>query len=133
MQGNRSALAKGTAVAAGFFLFTGVVTGLVPTSVFERMVPRSPLDYTFLVLTSLLAGVYVVQRERLTECSGDGCAYGGAAAGFLAVACPHCNAILVALFGTSWLATYVDPLRPLVGLLAVGLLAGIVALRARGR
>lgn len=123
---SRDALSKGGLVAGAFFLFTGVVTGLIPTPLFDRMVPRATLDYVFLGLTSLLAGTYVTQRATLADCSGDSCAYGGAVGGFLAVACPHCNAVLVALFSASWLATYVDPVRPLLGLLAVGLFAGII-------
>ncbi|RQG95815.1 hypothetical protein [Natrarchaeobius chitinivorans] len=126
MNRTRLALANGSLVAAGFFLATGVVTGLLPTPLFERMVSRSPLDYAVLSLTSVLAGVYVVQRASLSECSGDRCAYGGGVAGFFAVACPHCNAILVSLFGATWLATYVDPLRPLLGLVAVSLFAGVI-------
>lgn len=126
MQISRDALLKGGLAAGGFLLVTGVVTGLVPTPIFERMVPRTALDFLFLVTTAVLAGVYVVQRSTLEDCSGDSCAYGGAVSGFLAVACPHCNAILVALFSTSWLAAYVDPLRPLFGLLAVGLFAGVI-------
>lgn len=133
MQVSRDAVLKGVLAGGAFFLVTGVVTGLVPTPLFERMVPRTALDFTFLVLTSVLAGVYVVQRATRPDCSGDGCAYGGAIGGFFAVACPHCNAILVALFSTSWLATYVDPIRPLFGLLAVGLLAGIIYRRHERR
>ncbi|WP_049889070.1 hypothetical protein [Natronolimnohabitans innermongolicus] len=126
MQYPRDALIKGGLAAVGFLLFTGVVTGLVPTPLFERMVPRTPLDFAFLFLTALLAGAYVAQRATLADCGGDGCAYGGAVGGFLAVACPHCNAVLVALFSSSWLATYVDPLRPLLGVLAIALFAGII-------
>nr|WP_241175309.1 hypothetical protein [Natronolimnobius sp. AArcel1] len=107
-------------------MFTGVVTGLVPTPLFDRMVPRTPLEYGLLATTGLLLGAYVVQRSRLEECSGDTCAYGGAVGGFFAVACPHCNAILAAVFGTSWLAAYVDPLRPLLGVVAVAVLGGII-------
>ncbi|RQH03147.1 hypothetical protein [Natrarchaeobius oligotrophus] len=129
MDRSRPALAKGCLVAAGFFLGTGVVTGLVPTPLFDRMVSRSLLDYAFLSLTSVLAGVYVVQRSSLAECSGDRCAYGGGVAGFFAVACPHCNAILVSLFSATWLATYVDPIRPVVGLVAVALFVGVIASR----
>jgi len=126
----RKTLLRGGAVASGFLLFTGVITGLLPTPLFERMVPRSSLDYLFLVLTAALAGVYVVQRSTLEDCGTDRCAYAGGIGGFLAVACPHCNAILLALFSTSWLATYVDPLRPLFGLAAVALLAGVIYSRA---
>ncbi|MFP8952311.1 hypothetical protein ACLI4Z_04950 [Natrialbaceae archaeon A-arb3/5] len=129
MRDRRRALVKGALAASGFFLLAGIVTGLLSTSLFDRMVDRTVLDYAFLTLTSVLIGAYVVQRSTATECAGDRCAYGGAAGGFLAVACPHCNALLVAAFSTSWLATYVDPVRPLIGLLAVGLLVGIIAVR----
>lgn len=132
MTPHRSALLKGAIVAAVFVLLSGVVTGLVPTGLFDRMVPRTALDYAFLAITAVLLGAYVVQRSTLDDCGGDGCAYGGAAGGFFAVACPHCNAVLVALFSGSWLATYVDPLRPLFGLLAVALLGGIIYARRDG-
>lgn len=131
MQVSRTALLRGTVLGGGFFLVAGVVTGLIPTPVFERMVARAPLDYVFLLLTSLLIGVYVVQRTSQANC-GDRCAYGGAATGFFAVACPHCNALLVGLASATWLATYVDPLRPLFGVMAVGLLAGTVYVRRSG-
>ena len=126
MDRSRVALLQGALAAVGFVVLTGVVTGLLPTPLFERMVPKTALDYTFLAVTAVLVGAYVTQRSMQPDCDGDACAYGGAAGGFLAVACPHCNAILVALFSSSWLATYVDPVRPLFGLLAVGLLAGVI-------
>lgn len=126
MNPTRESLLKGVLAALAFFLFTGVITGVVQTPLFDRMVPRTHLDYAFLVLTSVLVGTYVIQRTMQPDCGGDGCAYGGAVGGFLAVACPHCNAILIALFSSSWLATYVDPIRPLFGLLAIGALGGII-------
>ncbi|AGB37129.1 hypothetical protein [Natronococcus occultus] len=129
MQPSRTAVRNAVLVGGAFLLATGIITGLVPTPLFERMVPRTALDYTFLALTALLAGAYVLQRSSLEDCDGDRCAYGGAASGFFAVACPHCNAVLVALFGSSWLATYVDPIRPLFGVLAIGLLGGVLYAR----
>ena len=126
MQATRAALLKGALAAAGFALLTGVVTGLIQTPLFDRMVPRTAIDYALLSLTAVLLGAYVTQRAMLDNCGGDSCAYGGAAGGFVAVACPHCNAVLVALFSASWLATYVDPIRPLLGLVGVALLAGII-------
>jgi hypothetical protein len=129
VQPNRTAVRNGLLVGGAFFVLTGVVTGLVPTPIFDRMVPRTPLDYAFLLLTTVLAGTYAAQRTMRSDCSGDACGYVGAAGGFFAVACPHCNAILVAVFGASWLATYVDPIRPLFGFGAVALLGGIVYTR----
>ncbi|WIV67686.1 hypothetical protein [Natrialbaceae archaeon AArc-T1-2] len=133
MKPTRGTLAKGIAVGAGVFLLFGIVSGLVPNPLYVRMVPRTPLDYAFLALTSVLAAVYVIQRSSLDseECSGDRCAYAGTAGGFLAVACPTCNAVLLALFSSSALMTYFDPLRPLFGVVAVGLFGAIIYRRHR--
>ncbi|MCU4744430.1 hypothetical protein [Natronoglomus mannanivorans] len=136
MAPSRVALAKGVATAAAVFVLFGVVSGLV-SSLYVRMVETTLLDYAFLTLTAILAGAYVVQRESLAETacssssSGNRCAYGGAAGGFLAVACPSCNLILVSLVGSSALMTYFDPLRPLFGIVAIGLFGGIIYRRRR--
>ena len=122
---------KGVVAGFGLFVLFGIVTGLVPNPIYERMVPRTPLDYAFLVLTSVLLAAYVAQRSSLEDCDSDACAYAGAAGGFLAVGCPTCNAILLALFSSSALMTYLDPLRPIFGLVAVVALGGVVYTRYR--
>jgi len=137
---NRRAMAWGTAVAIGVFSLFGAVTGLVPNSLYVRMVPRTPTDYLFLVLTAVLAGVYTALRVATTvqadssddaSKSEDRWLMGGLAGGFLAVGCPICNVFLLALFSSSALMTYFDPLRPVLGLLSVGLLAGLIHVRHR--
>lgn len=128
MAPSRGALARGLLASAGVFVLFGFVSALVPNPFFVRMVDATALDYVLLVLTSALVGAYVVQRPGLEDCT-DRCAYGGAAGGFLAVACPTCNALLVAAVGSSALMTYFDPLRPLLGALAVALLAGVIYVR----
>ncbi|MFA9427957.1 hypothetical protein [Natronorubrum sp. A-ect3] len=65
------------------------------------------------------------------ESDTDRLAFGGLVGGFLAVSCPICNAVLLALFGSSALMTYFDPLRPLLGAVSVALLAGLIYLRHR--
>ncbi|WP_255171750.1 hypothetical protein [Natrononativus amylolyticus] len=126
MIGSRDAVLYGLAAATGVFVLFGFVSAIVPNPFFVRMVEITTLDYAFLVLTSALVGLYVFQRTGLEGCSGDRCAYGGAAGGFLAVACPTCNALFVAAVGSSAVMTYVDPLRPLFGLVAVALLGGVI-------
>ena len=142
---DRRAMVWGATVGVGTFLLFGLVTGLIPNSFYVRMVPRAPVDYLFLALTALLAGVYTAQRLATTtietadeaddedETSGssgeDRWAFGGLVGGFLAVGCPTCNVALLALFGSSALMTYFDPLRPLLGAIAVTVLMGLIYAR----
>ncbi|WP_255193261.1 hypothetical protein [Natronobeatus ordinarius] len=145
VRSNPRAVAWGTLTAVGVFSLFGLVTGLIPNPLYVRMVSRTPTDYLFLTLTALLAGVYVTQRlttevactqpedagGRFDGGSTDRWAFGGLVGGFLAVGCPVCNAVLLALFSSSMLMTYFDPLRPLLGLLSVALLAGLISVRHR--
>lgn len=117
-------LLRGGAVGFGATVLFGVLTGLIPNPVFARMVPRRPLDYLFLVTTAGLLGVYVAQRGRRD--GDDGIAAVGTIGGLLAFGCPVCNALLLALASSSAIMTYFDPLRPLFGAVAVGLLGGLV-------
>ncbi|QCC51907.1 hypothetical protein [Halapricum salinum] len=137
---SRRAIAWGTATAIGVFSLFGVVTGLIPNPLYVRMVPRTAVDYLFLVSTALLAGVYAAQRVATTVPGGDRTSpsknedrvmMGGLVGGFLAVGCPICNVFLLALFSSSALMTYFDPLRPLLGVFSVALLAGLIHLRHR--
>ena len=121
---SRGAYTKGGATSVGVFVFFGVVTGLVPNPLYVRMVPSTVVDYIFLVLTSVLAGVYVTRRTSSGSCDTDGgnadrWAFGGLAGGYLAVACPVCNLVLVSAFGSSALLTYFDPYRPILGAVSV--------------
>jgi hypothetical protein len=139
--GDQRALGWGTAAAVGVFALFGVGTGLIPNPVYIRMVPRTAVDYLFLVSTAVLAGVYVAQRVATTvpgsdetedPASGeDRWLAGGLVGGFLAVGCPICNAFLLALFSSSALMTYFDPLRPLLGVLSVAVLGALVYVRHR--
>ncbi|XVH33441.1 hypothetical protein ACNS7O_15745 (plasmid) [Haloferacaceae archaeon DSL9] len=138
---NKLAIAWGSVAALGVFSLFGVVTGLIPNPLYIRMVPQTPVDYLFLVLTALLAGVYVAQRvatgvpnsqiEDGATKGGDRWLLGGLVGGFFAVGCPICNAFLLTLFSSSVLMTYFDPLRPLLGTLSVALLAGLIYIRRR--
>mgnify|MGYP006279401861 FL=1 len=122
--------ARAIGVSVGSLLLFGVVTGLLPNPVYVRMVPRTGLDYLFLVLTAGFLGLYTYQRQ--TEKQPDDKTAGvSAALGFLAFGCPTCNALLLALFSNSaWLA-YFDPLRPVLGGISVLLFAGLLYVRSR--
>ncbi|WP_425433266.1 hypothetical protein [Haloarcula nitratireducens] len=121
---------KAAAVSAGSFVLFGVVTGLLPNPIYVRMIPRTTLDYLFLALTAGFLGFYTLQRT--TRKSRDGkTATASAALGFLAFGCPICNAFLLALFSSSALMTYFNPLRPLLGVVSVILFAGLLYVRSQ--
>ena len=143
LRSDRRAMVLGATVGLGVFALFGLVTGLIPNPLYVRMVPRTPVDYLFLTLTALLAGVYTAQRiatdvvstqledtlETDPASSEDRWAMGGLVGGFLAVGCPICNGFLLALFSSSALMTYFDPLRPLLGVVSVAMLAGLIYVR----
>ena len=129
MRITRSATLKGAAVSIGSFLLFGVVTGLLPNPVYVRMVPRTLFDYTFLILTSLFAGVYVAQQSTTNHHKDDRLALGSTIVGFLAFGCPICNVFLLALFSNSVLMTYLNPYRPLLGVISIVLFAGLLYYR----
>ena len=129
MRITRTAAVKGAAVSIGSFLLFGFVTGLLPNPVYVRMVPRTLFDYTFLILTSLFAGIYVAQQPTVDRSKDDRFALGSTIVGFLAFGCPICNVFLLALFSNSMLMTYLDPYRPLLGVVSVVLFAGLLYYR----
>jgi hypothetical protein len=118
------------AVGVGAFVLFGVVTGLVPNPVYARMVPRTPIDYAFLTLTAASLGLYAFQRVPAAG-NDDKTATAGAILGFLAFGCPTCNAVLLALFGSSALMTYFEPLRPVVGAVSVAVFGSLLYVRSR--
>ncbi|WP_092907750.1 hypothetical protein [Halostagnicola kamekurae] len=137
----------GIAAGISVFLLFGLVTGLIPNPLYVRMVPRTWIDYMFLILTALLAGIYTAQRVATTgskpdlkdtdgseiddSSNEDRWVFGGLIGGFLAVGCPICNVALLALFSSSALMTYFDPLRPVIGILSVSILIGLIYTRHR--
>jgi len=131
LAGDRRDVLRGIVVGVGTFLVFGTVTGLIPNPLYVRMVARTPLDYLFLFATSAFAAAFVYQRSLADEPVGDGAATGGVLTGVLAFGCPICNAVLLALFSTSALMTYLDPLRPVLGVGSIVLFVGILGYQRR--
>lgn len=124
----------GLAVAVLFFLSIGIPTAMIPTGLFARMLEVTLLDYLFLVLVSGLIGSYVglhLYRKRVNVNKQDYAATGGGIVGILAVSCPICNVFLVSLLGASFIMLYIEPSRPILGLIAVAVLGSLVYLKAR--
>jgi len=115
---------KAALYATGLFLFLGIPTALLsnPIIPYLRMIPATPLDYAFLLTTSLLGGVYLALPQK-KECRQDKKALGGGLLGFLAFSCPTCSMLLVFLLGFDFMFNVVNPLRPILGVLSIIVLA----------
>lgn len=116
----------------------GVPTDVLPNPWFTRMTPVHPSDRVFWVLTSVLVGVlaatYVVRRgiARPHEARAG---FGAGVLGWLAIGCPICNKLVVALLGVSGALNYFGPFQPILGIVGttVSAIALGVRLRALGR
>lgn len=116
---------------AGIAAATGVVialpTRLLPNGWFTRMTPVRPQDYLFLVATAALTGMVLGLPKAVS--GSEGAAFGGGIATVLAVGCPICNKVVVALLGVGGAMTWFAPLQPLLGAASVVLLLMTLRLR----
>ncbi len=119
-----SRILKGLAVALGSFVALGTVAALWENPLFVRMTPAGELEVVLLGLLSVLLGTYVAVRRPF--CSAKTAGVGGVL-GFIGVACPICNKVLLLLFGGDLLLTYFEPVRIYVAAAGVLAVAAAVA------
>ncbi len=119
-----SRILKGLAVALGSFVALGSVAALWENPLFVRMTPAGDLEIVLLGLLSVLLGTYVAIRRPF--CSAKTAGVGGVL-GFIGVACPVCNKVLLLLFGGDLLLTYFEPVRVYVAAAGVLAVAAAVA------
>ncbi len=115
---------KGITVAILSFAGLGTVSALWDNPIFVRMTPAGAWEVALLAMLSLLLGAYVVIRRPF--CSIKTASAGGVL-GFLGIACPVCNKVLLLLFGGEILLTYFEPVRVYVA--AVGVLIMLAAVQ----
>lgn len=111
---------KGVAVAAAAFAALGTVSALWSNPLFVRMTPAGGWEIGLLGILSLLSGLYVGIRR---PACADRTAGAGGVLGFLGIACPVCNKILMLLFGGELLLTYFEPVRIYVALAGTAMVA----------
>jgi hypothetical protein len=110
-------------------LLIAVPTRLVPNDLFRRMTPTRPLDYVFLVAASALIGLSLAVSRRSTDLAGGGKVLTGGIGTALAVGCPICNKLVVALLGVGGALSIFGPLQPVLGVASLAVLG--VALTRR--
>lgn len=81
-------------------------------------------DYVFLALSAPLIGLTLSARRLpgSTQCRTDGKTITGGGLTYLAVGCPICNKLVVALLGSSGALTYFAPVQLVLGGFAIILL-----------
>ena len=120
-----------TLVAA---LVTGIPTGIISTGFYTRMTPVLWWNYPVWAVTAVLAGLLAA-----TYRGGDGAKSSGVSGrvsvgsvmSALAIGCPVCNKVVVALLGVSGALGIWAPLQPLIGVASVALLGIALWLRLR--
>lgn len=132
---------RAVGIAAVAAVAIGVPSDLIDTPLFGRPVDTRPVDYVLLAVTATLIGlILAIRPDRRGDLdpavdeqveTGDRRAIWGGFVSFLAVGCPVCNQVVVAMVGTSGALGWWAPVQPLVGLAAIGLL--VVTLRYRLR
>lgn len=115
------AAAAATAVA----LIIGIPTGLISTPWYARMTPVLWWNYPIWVVTVLLSGLVAATYVRIGERATAPAAgvFGGGVLSMFAVGCPICNKLVVVALGTSGALNIWAPIQPIIGVVALGLLA----------
>ncbi len=106
----------------------GVPSDIIDTPIFGRPVPVRTLDVVIWIVTSTLIGLVFAIRAPMSDREQTRTVWTGFVS-FLAVGCPVCNQVVVAVVGVSGALSWWAPLQPVVGLLAIG--AALWALRRR--
>ncbi len=120
--------AKGVMAALISFLLLGTVSALWDNPLFIRMTPAGDFEIVVLFAMSVLLGAYVAIRRPFCSLKMAG---SGGLLGFIGIACPVCNKVLLLLFGGELLLTYFEPVRIYIAL--AGTLVVAAALRREWR
>jgi len=134
---NRRSFVRAGAVAVAVSLATALILGVpsdvIPNPWFERKLPTRTFEVLVLTTLSLLAGATAATYTRPSPTDLRVARTGASAgiAGWLAVTCPVCNPIVVAMLGTSGAAGWFSRWQPALGAVAVLLAAVGLGLRLR--
>lgn len=114
---------RGIMVALGSLVILGTVTAVWPNPVFVRMTPVQGFEPWLLGLQAALLGLYAAIRRPRCSLRGAGL---GSVLGFLGIACPTCNKVLLLIFGADLLLVYFEPYRLHLAVLGAAMIAALV-------
>ena len=132
-----------TAVLAGLgsLIVLGAPTAVIPNPLFTRMLPTEPINLMVLLLSAPLMGLLIATylapapghaRDGDRDAGRSSATLAGIGS-FLAIGCPVCNKIVVAVLGISGAINVFAPLQPLIGVLSLVTLSVTLAWRLRRR
>ena len=110
---------KALAIALVSFAALGTVSAIWENPFFVRMTPVGTWEFPTLIVLSTLTGVFAAVRRPVCSLNQVGTSN---IAGFLGIACPTCNKILMLIFGGEALMRWFDPIRPLISVLGLAIL-----------
>lgn len=116
-------MAVSIGAVAAIALVIGVPTALVPTQVFARMTPAPWWSYPVWMTVSVLVGLAVVSGAAARPTGGRGGLVAAGAMTVLAVGCPLCNKLALAVLGSSGALAVWAPLQPVLALAALAIAA----------
>lgn len=122
--------AKGLAAALVSFALLGTVSALWDNPFFMRMTAAGGWEIGLLAMLSALTGIYVAVRRSACGVRRAGA---GGVIGFVGIACPVCNKVLLFLFGGDLLLTYFEPVRIYVAASGTILVMAAIVAEWRGR
>lgn len=109
----------------------GVPTDVIDNSMFMRMTPDRWWELPVLALTAVLTAMWAgIRLGDQQDRAGSVRVYGGSLLSALAVGCPVCNKIVMALLGVSGAIGVWAPLQPLLALASLAVLATAVVARS---
>jgi hypothetical protein len=131
----------GAVATIGSLLLLGVPTAIIPNPFFVRMTPTETFNVVVWLASAPLVGLLIATYVRPPRHvpgheggeQGAGRATLGGVAAYLAIGCPICNKIIVAVLGVSGALNVFAPLQPIIGAASIALLGATLAWRLRDR
>ncbi len=117
------------AFSALAILILGIPTAVIRNHFYFRMTPAFWFDYVFLVVNGTLIGFYFAITYTSTQpeaCKIEKKSLFASLLAIFGIACPICNQILMLIFSTTFLLSFLEPVRPFISLASTLLLIWLV-------